>query len=150
MRQWQPKLWTRVPTNGCNASTWIEMAQSPCWLPRGQQVLHQRWIWGICCVQTTKHTSDRMQPGFETRGRRQCHKKVCLHAMSPSPSPLPLTFNIVSIVMNTLTGRTGYTPILLIKVSFNSVKCTTLKNGDVDGTCKRHLNDRLSLSCKNR
>ena len=35
-----------------------ECDQLPCWLPRDQQVLHQRWIWGICCAQTRKHASE--------------------------------------------------------------------------------------------
>ena len=26
--------------------TWIEKSWLPCWLPRGQQVSHRRWIWG--------------------------------------------------------------------------------------------------------
>ena len=52
-------------TNGrCNyiipwsASTWIEKAWLPCWLLRGQQVSHQRLIWGIHCTQMTKHTKN--------------------------------------------------------------------------------------------
>ena len=47
--------------------------QPPCWLPRGQQVSHQRWIWGIHCMLATKHISKRIHPGFETQGR--CHQK---------------------------------------------------------------------------
>ena len=45
------------------ASMWIKTV----WQPRGHQVLHQRWIWGIHCLQATKYTT---QPGFDTEGRR--------------------------------------------------------------------------------
>ena len=31
------------------------MVQQPCWMLRGQQVLHQRWISGTHCMQATKH-----------------------------------------------------------------------------------------------
>ena len=40
-----------------STSMWIRKARLPCWLSRCQQVLHQRWIWGIHCLQTTKHAS---------------------------------------------------------------------------------------------
>ena len=40
-----------------SASTWIEKARLPCWLPRGQQVSHQRRIWGINCTEARKHES---------------------------------------------------------------------------------------------
>ena len=46
------------------ASMRISTAQ----LPRGQQVSHQRWIWGFCCTQATKHAREGIQPGFETQG----------------------------------------------------------------------------------
>ena len=41
-----------------SVSTWIEKAQLPYWPLYSQQVLHQRWIWGICCVQARKHASE--------------------------------------------------------------------------------------------
>ena len=50
---------------------WMRMAQLLCWPPRGQQVSHQRWIWGFCC--STKHVSKGIHPGFETKGR--CRQK---------------------------------------------------------------------------
>ena len=33
-------------------SMWIRMAWLPCWQPRGQQVLHQRWIWRFHCTES--------------------------------------------------------------------------------------------------
>ena len=54
------------------ASTWIEMAQPSSWPPRGQQVSHQRCIWGIFWMQMMKHTSKGIHPAFETQGR--CHQ----------------------------------------------------------------------------
>ena len=38
-------------------SMWVKVAQLPCRPPRGQQVLHQRWILGIHCTHVTKHAS---------------------------------------------------------------------------------------------
>ena len=49
------------------ASMWTEMGWLPCWLPRGQQVLHQRWIWGIHCTQAMKHTSERSNMASKPR-----------------------------------------------------------------------------------
>ena len=48
-------------------SMWIKQARLPCWPSRGQQVSHQRWIWGIPCIQAMKHTSRGIHPGFETQ-----------------------------------------------------------------------------------
>ena len=45
----------------------------PCWPPRGQQMSHQRWIWGLCCMQAIKHGSRGIHPGYETQ--RKCHQK---------------------------------------------------------------------------
>ena len=42
-------------------------------LPRGQQVSHQRWIWGFHWTQAINHTSKGIHPGFQTQGR--LHKK---------------------------------------------------------------------------
>ena len=42
------------------ASTWIETAR----LPWGQQVLYQRWIWGICCVKVTMYAIKEIHPGL--------------------------------------------------------------------------------------
>ena len=40
----------------------------PYWPPRGRQVLHQRWIWGIHCAQARKHTSEGSSPEVQNRG----------------------------------------------------------------------------------
>ena len=45
----------------------------PRWLSRGQQVSHQRWIWGIHCAQARKHT---IHPGFETQGKHHQKSKT--------------------------------------------------------------------------
>ena len=55
------------------AGTWKKMVQLPCWLPKGQQVSHHRWIQGLSCTQATKHTSKRIHPGFKTQ--RRYHQK---------------------------------------------------------------------------
>ena len=36
---------------------WTKKARPPCCWPRGQQVSHQRWLWGIHCIQSTNHAS---------------------------------------------------------------------------------------------
>ena len=46
------------------ASMWMKCLG---WPPRRQQVLHQRWIFGIGCMQATKHASEGIHPGFETQ-----------------------------------------------------------------------------------
>ena len=51
-------------------------ASLPCRLPRGQQVLHRRWIWGIYCMQTMKHVSEGIHPGFETEARHNQKSKT--------------------------------------------------------------------------
>ena len=33
----------------------------------GQQVSHQRWIWGFCCMQIMKHACEEIHPGLETQ-----------------------------------------------------------------------------------
>ena len=46
---------TGIPPHQCLfASTWMRMAQLPCWQPRGQQVSCQRWIWGFHCAHWSK------------------------------------------------------------------------------------------------
>ena len=50
-----------------------ENGSLPCWLPRGQRLSHQRWIWRFHYAQVTKYTSNGNHPGFETKGRR--HQK---------------------------------------------------------------------------
>ena len=53
-----------------------EMAQLPCWPPRGQQVSHQRWISGNMYCNTyasAKLEWGRTHSGFETKSRR--HQK---------------------------------------------------------------------------
>ena len=43
-------------------------ARRPCWLPRGKQVSHQRWIWGIHHTQAMKqHTSERSTLALKLR-----------------------------------------------------------------------------------
>ena len=37
---------------------WIRKAQLPCWPSSGQQVVHQRWIWGIYCMLVMKQTRE--------------------------------------------------------------------------------------------
>ena len=32
-----------------------QLSQLPCWPPRGKQVSHQRWMWGIYCKHMIKH-----------------------------------------------------------------------------------------------
>ena len=64
------------------ASMWIKTAQRPCWPPGCQQVLHQRWIWGICCMQVTNHGSEGIHPCFETQGRRHQKSKTLNRGMS--------------------------------------------------------------------
>ena len=53
------------PENWCFVSAWIGTAGQPRWPPRGQQVLHQRWIWGCHCAQVKKHASET---------QRRCHQ----------------------------------------------------------------------------
>ena len=50
-----------------------QKARLPCWPSRGQQVLHQGWIWRIYSTQVTKHSNKGFYPGFETPDRRH-HK----------------------------------------------------------------------------
>ena len=58
---------SRHPTSAiyvaCRECDWL-----PCWLPRGQQVSHQRWISVICCVQARKHTSEGSTLALKPRG----------------------------------------------------------------------------------
>ena len=58
------------------ASTWIKTARLPCWLPRGQQVLYQRWIAVFNCMWATKHTIEGIHPGFKTHGGRHQKSKT--------------------------------------------------------------------------
>ena len=59
------------------ASTWIKKkAWLPCWPPRGQQMLHQRWIWGIHCTQALKLWAD-ITISLK-RGYQWSHKKTDL------------------------------------------------------------------------
>ena len=54
----------RVPVY-TGASMWIKLAQSPCWPPRSQQVLHQRWIH---CTQAMKHARQGSTLALKPRG----------------------------------------------------------------------------------
>ena len=80
---------TRVPSmlvhKYMDETPWL-----PCWPPRGQQVLHQRWILGICCPQAMKHATEGIHTGFETQGRHHqkqdyqwFHKKAILCSTNP-------------------------------------------------------------------
>ena len=44
--------------------------------PRGQQVSHQRWIWGIHCMQAITYTNERMHPSFKTQDRHPKKSKT--------------------------------------------------------------------------
>ena len=57
IESWHP---TYVACRECN--------QLPYWPPRGQQVLHQRWISGICCAQARKHASEGSTLALKPRG----------------------------------------------------------------------------------
>ena len=79
-RNWKklaPQIDPRFESHQCLlASMWIRIAQLPCWLPRDQQVSCQRWIWGCCCMQVTKHASKEptlaLKPGADnTRSPKQ-------------------------------------------------------------------------------
>ena len=63
--------------------------------------------------------------------------EVCLHLRSPYQSEL----KIVSMVGNTVMGKMGCTPILLIKVSVKKIKSAThnAAYSDIDDMCKRSL-----------
>ena len=59
----------------------------PCWPSRGQQVSHQRWIWGIHCMQVTKHARrdppwlwnpEQMSPEVQKRGISGPTKRTCV------------------------------------------------------------------------
>ena len=55
--------WVRTPKPppmlaDTSAGTFIKKARLPCWPLYSQQVSHQRWIWGICCVQVRKQASE--------------------------------------------------------------------------------------------
>ena len=69
------------------ASKWIEMAQPPCWPPRGQQVSHQKWLQGFACMQMMKYTREEIHPGFKTQGRRhqKSKKKESYNSYQNSP-----------------------------------------------------------------
>ena len=58
------------------ASMWTTMANLPCLLSRGQQVLHHRWIWGFCFMQVTKHASEGIHSGFDNQSRRNQKSKT--------------------------------------------------------------------------
>ena len=45
------------PTNACACTAWIKKAWLQSWPSRGQQVLHQRWIWGINFMQMMRHAN---------------------------------------------------------------------------------------------
>ena len=81
--------------------------------------------------------------------------KDCLHipTLSPSPSQFPSKFNIMSMVMGSLTGRMDVSPILPVKLLITiSIMLNFDRHcdGDEDGviTCKQTLRcggDTLSL-----
>ena len=49
---------------------WNGTSRLPCWLPRAQQVSHQRRIWILCFMWVTRHVSEVIHPGFETQKSR--------------------------------------------------------------------------------
>ena len=51
-----------------SAGMWIEKARLPCWPLYSQQVLHQRWISRIHCMQATKHASEGSTLTLKPRG----------------------------------------------------------------------------------
>ena len=77
VRQWDTQSLTRAPPMlVCKCKYLDEMAWLSCWPPRGQQVLHQRWIREIRCMQAMKHTCKGIHPGFETQGRHHQRSKT--------------------------------------------------------------------------
>ena len=61
-RTWAAPMLVYVQTGGS------EMAQLPSWLARGQQVSHQKWIWGIHVMQTTKHINAGFTLSLKPKG----------------------------------------------------------------------------------
>ena len=59
--------------------------------------------------------------------------KVCLHIPTPSPSPLPSRFIIVTMMMDSLTGKIGVEPILPIKTLLLLTQCKLYMVGDGEG-----------------
>ena len=47
----------------------LKATNRTCWPSRGQQVSHQRWIWGIHCVQLIKSTQARDPPWLWNPGQ---------------------------------------------------------------------------------
>ena len=62
-RQWHNRYRTRA-TPRLFASVWIQMA----WPPRGQQVSHQRLIWGSRCMKAMKHPNRGSILALKPRG----------------------------------------------------------------------------------
>ena len=62
---------------------WVIKARLPCYPSRGQQVSHQKWIWGPYCMHARKHTSEGstlpLKPRVDGTGsikqRYQCSHK---------------------------------------------------------------------------
>ena len=75
---WALNSWFESPLNACRcASMWIKKAQLQCQqVIKGQQVLHQKWIWGIHCTQISYHASKGFILGFELQGRRHQKSKT--------------------------------------------------------------------------
>ena len=54
VRQRHPWSHIRVPPMpACAQVCRLKIVWLPCWAPRGQQVSHQRWTWGIHCTEVT-------------------------------------------------------------------------------------------------
>ena len=95
------------PTNACthvckyvNQKAWL-----PCWPSRGQEVLYQRWIWGIHCMQAKKHTSEE----FENQGRHHQKSKTELSVVSQKDlCPLKIIF-----IDRKVTAECGPTDFML-------------------------------------
>ena len=125
-------------------STGIKKARLPCWLSRGQQVLHQRWIWGIHCTQAMKHTSEGIHPGFETQGRRhQKSKRGVSVALQKDRCPLKkflkrkrffVYFQVVYLMFLT---RTIYFSPVFQTVSYDQESHINTRNGTNSASTSR-------------
>ena len=62
---------------------------------------------------------------------------VCLQVMFLSPCPSKSLS--LPVVMDTLMGKIGCTPILSVKVSVKKIKGAAHKNGDIDGIFTQNL-----------
>ena len=121
------------------------------WSPRGQQVSHQRWIWGIHCTQATKHVSQGSTLAFKLRAdvirsriqgyqwtykKDLCHSKISKRKKKSSgskrnnKSPSSSSHTHILIQSNTwiFVGKNQrqfvWTGCNRIKPSFTNTSCT--------------------------